>query len=132
MGTAKLKFAVKLRCPYCGQKPLIDKWFKLAEGCSNCEIQYAIDESHYSGASQLIAFPVAAVLGLVEGALIWWQFKIDTLLVAMISFVSMFFFLLLFWPFAIALWIWLEHFLRPVRVRSTMQVNLNSKPNSEN
>jgi len=111
---SKLRYALKLKCPYCGSEPLLESWFKLATGCANCQINYSIDESHYSGASQLIAFPLASVLGLAEGALIWWVFKIDTLLVAMISFFSMVIFLLLIWPIAIAMWIWLDHYLRPV------------------
>jgi uncharacterized protein (DUF983 family) len=113
LSKAKLAYVLKRKCPYCGLSPLLESWFKLAEGCPACRVKYARDEAHYSGASQLVAFPVAATLGLLEGALIWYFFRIDTLIVAMISFVSMFVFLLLFWPFALCVWTWFEHFMRP-------------------
>ncbi|MEI8027954.1 MAG: hypothetical protein WCI18_16510 [Pseudomonadota bacterium] len=118
MNKAKLSYALKRNCPYCGENPLMETWFKLAEGCPKCGIKYARDEAHYSGASQLVAFPIVSLLGLFEGALIWYFFKLDTLVVAMLSFLSMFLFLLLFWPYALAIWTWFEHFVRPVTAES--------------
>lgn len=114
---SKLAYALKRKCPYCGLSPLLETWFKLAEGCPKCGIKYARDEAHYTGASQLVAFPAAALIGLLEGALIWYFFRIDTLIVALIAFFSMFLFLLLFWPMALCVWTWFEHYVRPVAIQ---------------
>ena len=118
MTEAKLSHALKRSCPYCGETPLMETWFKLAEGCPKCSIRYARDEAHYSGASQMVAFPVASVLGLLEGALIWYFFKLDILLVAMLACVSMVLFIVLFWPFALGIWTWFEHHMQPAIVGS--------------
>jgi hypothetical protein len=116
MTKGKIAYALKGKCPYCGSSPLMASWFKLADGCKRCGIVYARDESHYSGASQLVAFPLASLLGLIEAGIIYYFFKLDALLIALMAFLSMVVFLLLFWPVAIALWTWFEHFVRPVAI----------------
>jgi uncharacterized protein (DUF983 family) len=116
MTKGNIIYALKGKCPYCGSSPLMATWFKLADGCARCGIAYARDESHYSGASQLVAFPFASLLGLTEAAVIYYFFKLDSMLIVLISFLSMIIFLLLFWPVAIAIWTWFEHFVRPVNI----------------
>lgn len=111
-----LIYALKFSCPYCGKTPLLSSKFSFsfANGCENCDYKFVRNESYYSGANQLICFPIAGTTGLILAALLYAYTEVSIYWIAGLSFVAMALGILIFWPLSLVLWLWLEHFFNPL------------------
>ena len=103
--------ALKLKCPYCGETSMIEKGniFKYASGCEKCDYKFERDASYYSGANQLIGFPVAGTLGLIIAACLYAFSDLNLYFMIGLVFGLMILFIIAFWPFTMALWLWMDH-----------------------
>ncbi|MFW7378590.1 MAG: hypothetical protein ACOH5I_07285 [Oligoflexus sp.] len=115
----KLAPVFMLRCPYCAKEPLRQKgsWFEFAEGCCRCRYRYERELGYYTGASWMINFPITASLAfLLVVALVAADLALKSTHIAMIVTIFIFAVGILIFPYAQALWLYLEHRIRPLTV----------------
>lgn len=113
----KLTHALRLKCPHCGNSPLLKQgsWLEFQTGCEPCGYEYEREAGYFSGASWVINYTVAGLTGLSAGALLLWL--APTLSLNMILGIASGLALvvaLAFFPVGKALWIWLDHVLHPL------------------
>ena len=109
--------AMKLSCPYCGQEPLLkDKSrFHFREGCLQCDYIFEREVGYYSGASQLINFPLVAVLAFVLAAGLMLLFpQLDLTYVILCAGSVMIAFGVFFMPYSMAVWMVFDHKFSPL------------------
>lgn len=116
MNKPSLIKALSLKCPYCGNVSLLAEGnpFTYAEKCTECFYKFERDESYYSGSNQLISFPVAGTAGLLLAGLLYAYSGFSVNIIVGISFFTMVIFIFLFWPFSMALWLWMDHTFKPL------------------
>ncbi len=111
----KLAYALRLRCPHCGETPLLLKgsWLTFGTGCASCDYEYERETGYFSGASWVINYLVAGVSGLTIAGLLLWQMPAVGLgnVIAIAAGIGV---AVAFFPVAKALWIWLDHLLHPL------------------
>ncbi len=106
---------LRFRCPYCGETPLRRTWFTFAPGCPQCDFAFERELGYSNAASGLIAFPSICVAGFVmAGLLLAFATGLDWVLVVSLTSVAMIAFGAWFFPYALAIWLWLEHRLHPL------------------
>jgi hypothetical protein len=88
--------------------------FKFGLGCETCDYSFVRNESYYSGANQLICFPIAGTVGLILAALLYAYTDLSIYWIAGGSFLAMSLGIIAFWPLSLALWLWMEHFFNPI------------------
>lgn len=106
----QLRWALRFRCPYCGVTPLLKGRFAFATGCRPCDFAFERELGYANAASGLIAFPSICLLGFVmAGLLLGFAKNLDWMLVVGLSSVAMIAFGAFFFPYALSIWLWIEH-----------------------
>lgn len=118
----QLIFALRLLCPYCGITHLRQpgNWFRFREGCEVCCYQFEREPGYFSGAFQLVLFAIVAFSALlltVLGLKFAPQIP-DSLLVIGVG-VFILLELILLVPWAMAVWMWLDHRIHPLEIKGT-------------
>ena len=102
-----LKAALKLRCIYCGETPLLKKGslIDFDYGCSRCSYRYEREEGYFTGATWMFNFPLTSVLAfLLVAALLFWT-NLSSLALATICSGFTVLFGTLFYPLSQSLWL---------------------------
>ena len=105
-------------CPHCNETPLLKKksWFDFREGCDKCGYKYDREEGYFWGAPFMLNYPITGdTLGLIayvylEPALRDYDVYVLSSIVCLIICASAMF----LFPFAKALWMFLDHVVHPV------------------
>jgi len=109
------KWFLRMRCPYCGKTPLMASWFRFKQGCRPCDFRYEREIGYFMGASWMVTFPLVSLIAFIMAALLLIYFPdVNGLLVAAICSVTMIAVGILVTPFAMGLWLYLEHGLHPL------------------
>ena len=106
--------ALVLRCPNCGEGPVLDGWFKLRVKCGSCGLRFQRGEHDYFVGSMMILFvmvglftyAVLFVMLLATDATPWDLLENGLPVVAILA-------ILAFFPFAKLLWLAFDLMLRP-------------------
>lgn len=117
--------ALRLKCPYCGITPLrkSSSWLAFREGCTDCDYRFEREEGYFGGASQIISFFVIGLLAFAAGGLLLWLSpKTDGLVIAAVVSAFIVFVGIGFFPFGMALWIYLDHRLHPLTDYDRLQL----------
>jgi uncharacterized protein (DUF983 family) len=114
---ANLAYALRLRCPHCGETPLLEpgSWLTFRDGCRKCNYTFEREPGYFTGASWVINYTVAGVTAAGAGALLLWQAPgVPLDLVIGIAAAVGIAVAIGFFPVAKALWMWLDHKLHPL------------------
>jgi hypothetical protein len=121
----RLMLALRLLCPYCGVTHLRPPgaWFRFREGCELCNYRFEREPGYFSGAFQLVLFTIVALSALLLTGLglkfaPQWP---DTLLVIGVG-VFILLELILLVPWAMAVWMWLDHRIHPLKSERMKEV----------
>lgn len=123
---ARLWPALRLKCPYCGQTPLLRRgsWFVFDDGCQRCDYSFERENGYYTGASWLVNFPMIGLTGFALAAvLLYFMQDADPLVIALITSIYMISFGAWFTPFSMAIWLYGEHRLHPRDHEDRYQAN---------
>lgn len=110
-----IRRALALRCPVCGERTLIRRWFGIVERCPTCDLKVERIEGHmlgYVGLNTIVCFTLTFLVILV-GALLTvpdvpgWPLLLVALVPAALGPV-------LFFPFSRTLWTAIDLLLRPL------------------
>lgn len=109
--------ALRLRCPYCGVEPLLQRgsWFNFRAGCPRCGYRYEREEGYYTGGSWMVNFPVTATSIFVLSWVMVVKFPqlSGLLLAAAVSALAVVLGLFIY-PFCMAIWMYFEHVFHPL------------------
>ncbi len=117
--TKKLHFSsiLRLKCPYCCQEPLQKKgsWFLFAEGCSRCNYRFAREVGYFSGAPWMISYPLSSIIGLATILYLYTQDNRPSITIMALSVgVVCAGFGFLSYPYAKAIWMYIDHRFHPL------------------
>ena len=106
-----------LRCPHCNKTPLLKEksWFNFREGCEICDYKYERDEGYFWGAPFMLNYPITGALGMLAFIFLEPQLRdydiyyLATLLSLIVCGGALFLF-----PFAKALWMFIDHIIHPI------------------
>ncbi len=113
----KLVHALRLRCLYCGETHLLPKggWFGFAPGCDACAYEFTREVGYFSGAFQMILLTIISLTALLLAlALLFLLPDLGAISIVMIVSAVLFAQLFLLIPWAMALWMWIDHSLHPL------------------
>lgn len=127
-----LKFSLKLRCPYCGESPLLveKSWFRFRNGCESCDYIYEREVGYYAGASQMISFPVASLFAFILAAVLMFLFPtLNLMYVVGICGIVVIVLGAVCTPMSMSLWMWFDHKFSPLteKDRLSSKVKLKSQ-----
>jgi uncharacterized protein (DUF983 family) len=106
---------LRMRCPYCGETPLMAHWFQFQHGCQCCDYRYEREIGYFTGASWMVMFPIVALVGFaMAAALLIFVPHLDALVVAAICSVAMVGVGVLIMPLSMALWLYGDHAIHPL------------------
>lgn len=109
--------ALKLKCPYCGNTPLLKtgKFLDFGIGCATCNYKYEREIGYFSGASWMITYTVAALSAMIAGAIMVWKFSDQgDMVVAGVPAAFGGIAAVLFIPFGRAIWMYIDHTFHPL------------------
>ena len=106
-----------LRCPHCNKTPLLKEksWFDFREGCELCDYKYERDEGYFWGAPFMLNYPITATIGIIAYLFLepslrdYDVYYLSGILSVIICAAAMVLF-----PYAKALWMFLDHFVNPI------------------
>lgn len=113
----KLSNALKLRCLYCGTQRLLPpgRWFVLEKGCVDCAYDYEREVGYFSGAFQMILFTIISLTAiLVALGLKFFAPNLGAIGIVIVCSVVIVAQAILLLPWAMALWMWMDHNLHPL------------------
>ena len=106
-----------LRCPHCNKTPLLKNgsWFDFKKGCDICGYDYEREEGYFWGAPFMLNYPITGAIGITSFVFLEPHLRTYDVyfLAAIVSFIFCACALLLF-PFAKALWMFLDHLIHPI------------------
>lgn len=108
---------LRLKCPYCCKESLQSKgsWFSFQKGCPHCNYVYAREDGYFSGAPWMISYPLSSVLAFSLVFLIYnSEHRPSALVIALSVGVICAGFGILTYPFAKAIWMYVDHHFHPV------------------
>jgi uncharacterized protein (DUF983 family) len=113
-----LRYALGLRCPYCGRGRLTRSWFALREACEVCRLRFERDEQddYWLGAYTLNFIVTEVVFALILAAVLiaTWPNPPWTAIIV-VGVVQMCVTPILFYPYAKALWLAIDLIFRRVQ-----------------
>lgn len=116
---------LRMRCPYCGQTPLMASWFQFQRGCRDCDFRFEREIGYFTGASWMVMFPIVALVGFAMAAVLLVLVPhLDGLVVAAICSVAMVGVGILVMPLSMALWLYIDHGIHPLNEDDTYDKEL--------
>lgn len=109
--------ALRLRCLYCGQTPLLQRghFINFDLGCAQCNYKFEREIGYFSGASWMMNYTFATLVAMAAGAYMVWKHSdkgdfivagVPALLGALAAFI--------FIPWGRSLWMWFDHTFHPL------------------
>ncbi|MEA2001617.1 MAG: DUF983 domain-containing protein [Actinomycetota bacterium] len=102
------------RCPVCGAKGIFHRWFKMAERCPRCDLEFERIDGHLSGAlgiNTVVSIVVLLVVGIAGFVLTFPELPLAPLVSTAIA-VSVLF-PIFFYPFSKTVWTAIDLRMRP-------------------
>ena len=116
---------LRMRCPYCGNTPLMTTWFQFQRGCRPCNYRFERELGYFTGASWMVMFPMVALVGFIMAAALLVLFPhLDALLVAALCSIAMIGMGVGVMPLSMALWLYIDHVIHPLHSDDTYDKEL--------
>ena len=113
----RLRHALRLRCPHCGETPLLQtgSWLTFRHGCEPCGYVFEREEGYFTGASWVVNYLVSGVSGAAVAAVLLWRAPAVALeaVIGVAAAVGIGI-AVAFFPVAKAIWLWADHVLHPL------------------
>lgn len=112
-----LWYALRLKCLYCGQTPLLspNNPLEFSDGCKTCNYRYAREIGYFSGAAWMITYSTAALAAMLTGAYMVWKHSDEgDLIVAGVPALVGGVIAVIFIPFGRAIWMYGDHSVHPL------------------
>ena len=108
--------ALSLKCPYCQKQRLLKKssYFVFHKACKDCEYLFEREAGYWTGASWMLNFPITSSLAFLLVVYLMLESKLNEELIAAIVSGFIFAFGALIFPFCQALYLWLDHKIKPL------------------
>ncbi len=121
--------ALKLKCPYCKKQKLLknSSYFVFNKACNNCEYLIEREVGYWTGASWMLNFPITSTLAFILVVYLMLTSKLNEELIATIVSVFIFAFGALIFPFCQALYLYLDHKIKPLSVDDFEEYNRYKK-----
>jgi len=108
---------MKLRCPHCGQTPLLRQGHlvEFGTGCKPCGYRYEREIGYFSGASWMMNYTFAALTAMAAGGyMVWRHSDAGDLIVAGVPALFGGIAALVFIPWGRSIWMWFDHLCHPL------------------
>ncbi len=108
--------ALCLNCPYCNTQKLLKKssYFVFHKACNNCEYLIEREVGYWTGASWMLNFPITSTLAFILVVYLMLTSDLNEEWIASIVSVFIFAFGALIFPFCQAVYLWLDHKIKPL------------------
>lgn len=119
--------AVRLRCPNCGQSPVLASWGKVNHRCATCHFRFErSSDSYFTGAMffNLITAEFLFAVGFTTAILLTWP-NIDWDVITYGAAIGMALTPIILYPFSKVLYLTVDVFMRPVRPEECDPANTN-------
>lgn len=117
-----LRAVFLLRCPRCARYPLRRPrtWFQFNVGCQNCGYRYERESGYFWGAAWMINYPLVGIIAMISVAfMLQTNLKIRGLRLAAVVSLIVAVAALLLYPFARALWMYLDQRIHPLNAEDS-------------